>query len=87
MGDYKLKPDAPENAVESLSKSFIVPLLEKLLADGAIVEYEIDTEAIHTEGSGSILDRRHLAQRRRPGQIECSVAQWGQDEPLEQSGV
>jgi hypothetical protein len=26
-----------------------VPLLEKLLADGAIVEYEIDEETIHTE--------------------------------------
>ena len=30
-----------------------MPLLEKLLADGAIVEYEIDTEAIHTEAPGS----------------------------------
>jgi hypothetical protein len=53
VGYYKLKPDAPENAIESLSKSFIVPLLEKLLADGSIVEYEIDTEAIHTEGPGA----------------------------------
>ena len=46
---YKLKADAPEEAVESISKSFIVPLMEKLLADGAIVEYEVDEEAIHTE--------------------------------------
>ena len=36
-----------------LSKSFIVPMLEKLLADGSIVEYEIDTEAIHTESPGA----------------------------------
>jgi hypothetical protein len=53
VGYYKLKPDAPEHAIETLSKSFIVPVLEKLLADGAIVEYEIDTEAIHTEGPGA----------------------------------
>jgi len=53
VGMYKLKADAPQNAVETLSKSFIVPLLEKLLADGAIVEYEIDTEAIHTETPGT----------------------------------
>ncbi len=53
VGVYKLKPDTPQNAVETLSKSFIVPLLEKLLADGAIVEYEIDTEAIHTETPGT----------------------------------
>ena len=49
IGIYKLKADAPSNAVDMLSKSFIVPLLEKLLADGAIVEYEIDVESIHTE--------------------------------------
>ena len=46
---YKLKADAPDDSVESISKNFIVPLMEKLLADGAIVEYEVDVEAIHTE--------------------------------------
>jgi hypothetical protein len=50
---YKLKPDVPEHALETLSKSFMVPLLEKLLADGSIIEYEIDTEAIHTETPGT----------------------------------
>ncbi len=46
---YKLKADAPDDAVEAISKNFIVPLMEKLLAEGAIVEYEVDEEAIHTE--------------------------------------
>jgi hypothetical protein len=46
---WKLKADAPSDAVETLSKSLFVPLLEKLLASGAIVEYEIDEESIHTE--------------------------------------
>ncbi len=32
-----------------LSKNLVVPLLEKLMADGTLVEYEIDEEAIHTE--------------------------------------
>ena len=50
---YKLKPDAPEDALQTLSKAFIVPLLEKMLAEGAIQEYEIDVEAIHTEAPGS----------------------------------
>ena len=45
---YNLKPDAPNHAVETLSKNLFVPLLEKMLADGAILEYEVDTEAIHT---------------------------------------
>lgn len=51
-GFYKLKPDAPDEAVAMLAKNLIVPLLEKQLADGTIYEYEIDTEAIHTEAPG-----------------------------------
>jgi len=50
---YKLKADAPDNAVDMLSKSLIVPLMERMLADGAIHEYEVDTEAIHTEAPGT----------------------------------
>lgn len=49
VGSYKLKPDAPDNAVETIAKSFAVPLFEKLLADGTIHEYEIDVQAIHTD--------------------------------------
>jgi hypothetical protein len=50
---YKLKADAPDDAVETLSKNLFVPLMEKMLADGAILEYEVDTEAIHTEAPGT----------------------------------
>jgi hypothetical protein len=50
---YKLKPEAPDDAVATLAKSFVVPLLEKLLADGTIQQYEIDVEAIHTEAPGT----------------------------------
>jgi len=50
---YKLKPDAPNDAVETLSKNLFVPLMEKLMADGAILEYEVDTEAVHTEDPGT----------------------------------
>jgi len=53
VASYKLKADAPEDAIETLSKNLFDPLLEKLLADGAILEYEIDTEAIHTENPGT----------------------------------
>ena len=49
---YKLKPDAPDEALETLSKNMFVPLLEKLLGDGTIVEYEIDVEAVHTDAPG-----------------------------------
>jgi hypothetical protein len=49
---YTLKADAPEDAVDMLSKTLVVPLMEKLLADGAIVGYEVDTEAVHTDAPG-----------------------------------
>jgi hypothetical protein len=49
VAQYQLKSDAPNNALETLSKNLLVPLLEKMLADGAILEYEVDTEAIHTD--------------------------------------
>jgi len=77
---YKLKADAPDDAVEMLSKTTLVPLLEKLLADGSILEYDIDTQAIHTQAPGSFyifvtaanaegLDKfRAARQRSRQGQ-------------------
>ncbi len=49
---YKLKDDAPDDAVDILSKNLIVPLMEKLFADGTIVEYEVDTQAVHTNPPG-----------------------------------
>jgi hypothetical protein len=49
VASYKLKPNAPANAVETVSKNLFVPLLEKLLSEGAIHEYEIDEESIHTD--------------------------------------
>jgi len=55
VGVYRLKPDAPDDALATLSKNLFVPLLEKQLADGAIHEYEIDTEAVHTEAPGMFL--------------------------------
>jgi hypothetical protein len=52
---YTLKPDAPSDAVDTLSKNMIVPLLEKMLADGTLHEYEIDEQAIHTSAPGTFL--------------------------------
>jgi len=55
VASYQLKADAPNNAVETLSKSLVVPLLEQQLAAGNIQEYEIDTEAVHTDAPGIVL--------------------------------
>ena len=49
---YRLKADAPDDAIEIIAKNIVGPLMEKMLADGTIYEWEIDTEAIHTEAPG-----------------------------------
>jgi len=46
---YKFKGDAPDDALDQISQHIVVPLMEKLFADGTILEYEVDTEAIHNE--------------------------------------
>lgn len=55
VSSYKLKADAPDDAVDTLSKGLVVPLMEKMMADGTLHEYEIDTEAIHTDAPGTFL--------------------------------
>lgn len=52
VGIYKAKPGEGET-VDRVLKSYIVPVLEKLLADGAIHGYQVDRETIHTEDSGT----------------------------------
>lgn len=49
---YQLRADASDDSVDLLSKNLVVPLMEKLLADGSIVEYEIDLQAVHTDAPG-----------------------------------
>jgi hypothetical protein len=46
---YRLKADAPSSSVSSLSKSFLVPMFEKLIADGSVQAYQIAEESIHTD--------------------------------------
>jgi len=55
VGEFKLKADAPDDALETMSKNFFVPLFEKLLADGVIHEYEIDEQAIHSDAPGTFI--------------------------------
>lgn len=52
VASYTLKADAPDDAVDLLSKQLVAPLLEKMLADGTIREYEVDSQAIHTVAPG-----------------------------------
>lgn len=53
VAEYKLKHDAPDNALTVISGEIVAPLLEQLVADGTILEYEIDTQAVHTSAPGT----------------------------------
>jgi hypothetical protein len=46
---YKLKADAPQDAVDVLSKSVLVPFFEKLVSDGSVAAYQVATEVVHTQ--------------------------------------
>lgn len=53
VGSYRVKPGESEAANKAIS-SYIVPILEKLLAEGAIHFYSIDREVIHTGDPGEV---------------------------------
>jgi hypothetical protein len=49
---YKFKATAPDDALDQLCQHLIVPAMEKLFADGTVLEYEVDTEAVHSDEPG-----------------------------------
>lgn len=53
VASYTLRKDAPDDAVETIAKNLVVPILEKELAAGTIIEYEIDEQFIHTSAPGT----------------------------------
>lgn len=79
---YKLKADAPADAVETLSKNVFVPLLEKLFADGSIVEYEIDEETIHTESPDMFLIYVLAPTAEGLDKLNAAVREAGKNNPL-----
>jgi hypothetical protein len=79
---YRLKPDAPEDSVDTLSKRLIVPLLEKLLADGTLHEYEVDTQAVHTEAPGTFLIVYLAAQAEGLDKVNAALEEAIKSNPL-----
>jgi hypothetical protein len=55
VGIYKMKPGAPPDVVDTLSQNFFAPVLEKMLANGSIFEWETDTYADPKDGPGTFL--------------------------------
>jgi hypothetical protein len=55
VGIYKIRPDAPNDAVDQLSKNFFGPVLEKMLNRGAIFEWETDVYDNPKDSPGTFL--------------------------------
>jgi hypothetical protein len=83
VGSYKLKADAPDDALETLSKHLVVPLLEKMLADGTILEYEIDTQAIHTAAPGNFWIIYVSPNPEGLDKVTAAIAEMGKQQPLQ----
>jgi hypothetical protein len=79
---YQLKPTADDDAVSTLSKSVVVPAMEKLLADGTILEYEVDTEAIHTDAPGLFAIVYVTPQPEGVDTVRAAIRGSGKDNPL-----
>jgi hypothetical protein len=79
---YKLKADAPDNAIELLSSHLVAPHMEKLLADGTILEYEIDTMAIHTQAPGTFLIVYVTPTPEGLDTVSAAIMAAGKDHPL-----
>jgi hypothetical protein len=81
-GCFKLKPDAPENAIDLISKNLIVPLLEKMMAEGAVHEYEIDTEAYHTQSVGMFCVFEIVANAEAIDKVSAAVRESFKSNPM-----
>jgi hypothetical protein len=79
---YPLKPDAPDDALDVLAKNMLVPLLEKLLAAGTIVEYEIDEQAVHSDAPGLFVIDYITPTADGLDKVNAAIRAAGQSSPL-----
>lgn len=71
---YQLKPEAPADAVDVLSRATLQPLLERLVADKTLVEYEIDEPVFHTEPSRSFFVNYMLQDPENLERVDAALA-------------
>jgi hypothetical protein len=79
---YKLKADAPNDALDTMSKNVFVPMFEKLLAEGAIKEYDIDTQSIHTEAPGTFYMFYITPDAAGLDKVNAAIRDLGKNNPL-----
>lgn len=82
VATYRLKATAPGDALDSLSKNLVGPLLEKLLADGSIIEWDIDTQAIHTDAPGEFFIVYVAQSPSAMDKVDAAIAEMDKTNPL-----
>ena len=73
--------------MDTLSKNLIAPLLEKLIADGTLHEYEVDTEAIHTEAPGTFMIVYIAANAEGLDKVNTALREAIKSKPSGRSGI
>ena len=82
VATYRLKATAPGDAVDALSKNLIGPLLDKLLADGTLLEWEVDTQALHTAAPGEFMIVYLAPKAGAMDKVNAAIADMGKADPL-----
>jgi hypothetical protein len=82
VATYRLKPTAPDDALDVLSKNLIGPLLEKLLSDGSIHEWEVDTQALHTDAPGEFFIVYMAQKPEAMDKVNAAIAEMEKTSPL-----
>ena len=83
VSTYQLKKSAPDNAYEVICSEIVAPLLEKMLADGTIQEYEIDTAAVHTSAPGTFSIVTVSAHPEDVDKLDAAIRASIKDHPIE----
>jgi hypothetical protein len=82
VATYRLKPTAPDDALDNLSGNLVGPLLEKLLADGSILEWEVDTQEMHTDAPGEFLIVYVAQKPDATDKVNAAIAELEKSDPL-----
>ena len=82
IGYYKFKANAPDDALDQLCQHLIVPAMEKLFADGTVMEYEVDTEALHSEDPATFALVFQTLTPEGLDKVEAAIRDTGKEHPL-----
>ena len=79
---YKFKASASDDALDQICQHLIVPAMEKLFADGTVLEYEVDTEAVHSEDPSTFALVFQTLTPEGLDKVQAAIQGTGKEHPL-----